>query len=387
MHSGEFSMSGAQHELRYDFGKNWADFIEKHLSNDVVEKSQDHLATFLRMRSLKGLTFLDIGCGSGLHSLAAHRIGADRVISFDYDRDSVATTEHVRNYTGVPPNWAVLHGSVLDREFMESLPKADIVYSWGVLHHTGDMWNAIRNAAIPLKPGGVYYIALYSSDIYVDPPPQYWLKLKRAYNRATPLKKRLMEWNYVLRFHIGPSLVAGENFITTIRKYGSVRRGMSFWTDVRDWLGGYPMDFASFYETQTFCKSELGLDLVNVKTGEGCTEYLFCRLDRNAYWHSIDQNRSLIPLRRPFLQHKDLCYKSPVPHLEAEADNEEHRRKSQLMMYEDGKILGLAHSLHHHIARYGGGRFSHWHNDIYFSASDRSDPNTNGRTYGYCEQF
>jgi SAM-dependent methyltransferase len=380
-------MSGTNQELRYGFGKNWAEYVEKNFNNHAVEMSQAHLASFLRLNSLKGLTFLDIGCGSGLHSLAAYRLGADRIISFDYDPESVATTEHVRHDARSPANWVVMHGSVLNRNFMQGLPKTDIVYSWGVLHHTGDMWTAVRNAAIPMKPDGVYYVALYSSDVHVDPPAAYWLKLKRRYNRSGPIGKRIMEWYYVVRFHALPALRAGQNLAEVIRKYGSSRRGMSFWTDVKDWLGGYPMDFASFEETQKFCSQELGLDLVNIKTGEACTEYLFCRPHRHLHWGAILAQRVLTPLQGPFTPQGGASYAAAVPDLEYEADTSVAPRRSELMMYEGTRMLGLGHALHNHIADCGKGRFSHWEKDIIFSATDNSNPNTNGRTYFYCEKF
>jgi 2-polyprenyl-3-methyl-5-hydroxy-6-metoxy-1,4-benzoquinol methylase len=196
-------------DLRFGFGRNWADFVASRLNNSVVEASRLHMADMLRAESLEGKTVLDIGSGSGIHSLAALRLGAERIISFDYDRDSVATTRKVREHAGSPANWEVMQGSVLDAAFMASLPTADIVYSWGVLHHTGAMWSAVRNAASLLKPDGVFYIALYSSDNYVDPPPSYWMKVKKRYNMSGSVGRRLLEWRYALRFHIllHPNLV------------------------------------------------------------------------------------------------------------------------------------------------------------------------------------
>src|SRR5436190_670765 len=185
-------------ELRYGFGKNWAEFIETQLSDEIVQESADHLKRFMKVDTLQGKTFIDIGCGSGIHSLAALRLGAARVTAFDYDEDSVETSRQVRAWAGVPEDiWAISQGSVLDEAFMATLPKSDIVYSWGVLHHTGAMWDAVRNAAIPLGEGGEFYIALYSSDNYVDPTPEFWIRLKRAYNQATPLTRKLMELKYV----------------------------------------------------------------------------------------------------------------------------------------------------------------------------------------------
>lgn len=376
----------AEEELRFGFGRNWAEFVQTRLSDDVIEESRRHLADMLRVESLAGKVFLDIGCGSGIHSLAALRLGAERVISFDYDRDSVATTERVRAFAADPPNWEVRQGSVLDAALMESLPTADIVYSWGVLHHTGAMWPAVRNAAIPLKPGGEFYIALYSSDNYVDPPPAYWLKVKRQYNEAGVIGKRLHEWRYALRFHILPELASGRNPAALMRRYGS--RGMAYWTDVKDWLGGWPMDFASLAETRDFAARELGLSLVNLKTGEGCTEYVFADPKLNAHWGAIERGRDLLPLEGPYIRQGGKHFVARLPEtLEAVADANEAPRRSRLMLYEDGTILGLAHSLHDHITRHGGGRFSHWGANLHFSTPDGSDPNTNGRQYAYCERY
>jgi hypothetical protein len=371
--------------MRYAFGKNWAEFVEKNFSNVVVEDSRKHLAEFIRMASLRGLTLVDIGCGSGLHSLAAYQMDADRIFSFDYDSDSVATTKSLHEYAGSPANWTIEQGSVLDKSYMEKLPRSDIVYSWGVLHHTGDMWTAIRNAAIPMKPEGLFYIALYSSDNYVDPPPEYWLKIKRQYNRTGALGKRWMELEYAMRFLVIPELKAGRNPFEVMRKYGT--RGMTYWTDVKDWLGGYPMDFASLRETQDFCKGELGLDLVNVITGQGCTEYLFCRPKLNMHWRSIVESRKLVPLVGPFHPSGGAAYAVATPQIEYQADNSEEPRRSKVMLYEDGRMLGLAHAMHDHIMRFGKGRFSHYGPNLYFSASDNSDPNRNGRGYAYCETF
>jgi 2-polyprenyl-3-methyl-5-hydroxy-6-metoxy-1,4-benzoquinol methylase len=374
-----------ENELRYGFGKNWSEFIDAHLNDDIVEESRRHMAEMLRAQTLVGKVFLDIGCGSGIHSLAALRLGAARVISFDYDRDSVATTERVRKFADSPPNWEVIQGSVLDIDFMARLPKADIVYSWGVLHHTGDMWSAVRNAAIPLKADGVFYISLYSSDNYVNPPPAYWMRLKKRYNLASELGKRLITWQYVARFHLLTELKAGRNPLKLIRTYGS--RGMTFWTDVADWLGGWPMDFASLAETQAFCHQQVDLTLVNVKTGEGCTEYLFARPAVNPHWGSIVAGRKLVPLPAPFLPQSGFSYAAALPALEKLSDSLAEPRRSQLMLYENGVMLGLAHSVHDHIARYGKGRFCHWGTNLYFSSSDGSDPNTNGYVYTYCEKF
>jgi len=370
--------------LRYDFGKNWQEFAARHLGEDTIRQSQDRIAEFLRVSSLEGLSFLDIGCGSGLHSLAAHRLGAASVTSFDYDPNSVQAAEQVRRYGGSPDGWRVTQGSVLDAAFMQELAPADIVYSWGVLHHTGDMWNAVRNAAIPLKADGALYIALYSSEIYVDPPAEYWLEVKRKYNAKGPIGRRLVEWWHVFRFHLMPALKAGRNPLQVIRDYGD--RGMMLMTDVRDWLGGYPMDFAGLRETRDFCRAELGLDLVNVKAGQGCTEFLFCRPGAER-WQAIEKTRTLVPVRGPFRHLLDLCYAFDIPELADRSDDESDPHRSRLMLYEDGVPLGFAHSEIYEVHTHGRGRFLHQGGSVYFSASDNSDPTKNGRAYAYCAPY
>jgi len=378
-------MAQAEDQLRYDFGKNWADFIKHNFSEDVVGQSQRRLAEFLRLGSLEDTTFLDIGCGSGLHSLAAHRLGARRIFSFDYDRDSVATTERLRQYAGDPASWTVQQGSVLDPGFMQTLGEFDIVYSWGVLHHTGDMWRAVRNAALPLKPDGLFLMALYSADHHVDPPAEYWLTIKRQYNHRRKIGRTFMEWQYLWTFHIMPALRARQNPASFMK--GKRYRGMEFWTDVRDWLGGYPMEFAGLSETRDFCKRELGLDLVNLGIGEANTEFLFCRLGQNEQWTAIDARRQHTPLSPPFTGPNGFGFATHLPALANVSDCSEAPRRSLLMLYENGEPLGLSHSLHDHIAKYGKGRFSHWGDYLLFSASDNSDPNGNNKRYTYCESY
>src|SRR5581483_9167978 len=192
-----------------------------------------------------------------------------------------------------------------------SLEPADIVYSWGVLHHTGDMWNAVRLAALPVKRDGVFYIALYSKEIYVNPPWQQWLEMKRAYNRASRLGKRLMEWDYAWRATIKGDLLSLRNPWRTIADYQR-ERGMSYWTDIRDWLGGCPMEFAGNMETARFCCQNLGLELINLRAGEGNTEYLFRQAGARNYWDSFIADKALVDLRPPFTHVGGYAWKAAI---------------------------------------------------------------------------
>jgi hypothetical protein len=195
------------------------------------------------------------------------------LLSFDCDPASVETTRRLRALRGNPENWTVAQGSVLDREFLRTLEPADIVYSWGVLHHTGSMWEAIENAATLLDgPQALYYIALYSTTSKSD----YWTEVKKRYNGASAGRKRIMEIRNFLRHFILPELVRGRNPLTLVRKYHE-RRGMEAMTDVRDWLGGYPYEHARVPEVMAFCRKKLDLTLINLNPDTGFAEYLFTR--------------------------------------------------------------------------------------------------------------
>jgi 2-polyprenyl-3-methyl-5-hydroxy-6-metoxy-1,4-benzoquinol methylase len=254
----------------FPFGKNWEEFVRKHFSEERVRRSRQHILEFLELPDMKGKYFLDVGCGSGLSSLAALEAGAAKVVSFDVDTDSVRTTQHLHRLRGAPENWTVLTGSALDRQFLSTLEPADIVYSWGVLHHTGSMWQAIENTATLLKKGSLFYIALYLT----TPKSGYWLEVKKKYNRASEFQKRIMEARYVIRHTLIPKLVRGQNPIRFIRTYEQ-RRGMAYLPDVRDWLGGYPFEDATIPDVLRFCHRQLGLNMTNVNPGTGLVEYLF----------------------------------------------------------------------------------------------------------------
>lgn len=372
-------------ELRYGFGHNWAEFVDRHLSDATVQASMDHLCRVLKRERLDGMRILDIGCGSGIHALAMKRLGAAEVVAFDFDPQSVATSQKVKAWSGITDGWSIAQGSVLDRAYVESLGTFDLVYSWGVLHHTGAMWEAVRNAAIPVRPGGEFYIALYSSDTYVDPSPDEWIAIKKAYNFASPLKKKLMEMDHIYNNIIRPAQTAGKSFFEAIRGYGM--RGMDIFSDAKDWLGGYPMEFAGLHETQAFVEREAGLAMVNVINGEGCTEYVFADPTLNGHWRAIQDARQLQPLHGPFQHLEGYGFMAHLPEHEDVADDVGHNMRSTLMLFENGRPMGLAHALHDVIKQRGGGRFAHWQKWMVFSAIDNTDPNLNARSYTYCLDY
>lgn len=378
---------------RFGFGKNWNDFITKQFSPDRVAVAQTKLLDTLRLTDLRGRTFLDIGCGSGLHSLAAIQAGAERVVSFDYDPNSVSTTRMLKNTIGNPENWQILQGSVLDDNHMKTLGTFDVVYSWGVLHHTGYMWKAIENARIPLGENGIFLIALYSHTAYRNnellgkPGPEEWLEIKKKYNASSKTMKRIMEWKFVWDEYLMPP---SSSILNIFERYASFRkrekeyveeRGMELWTDIRDWLGGYPMEFVNEFELQAFAKERLGLKLVEMFTGEGNTEFILTPVNASNWWTAIDADRQRARVQAPFVHTNENCWSTQLPKLASEADTSDKPRKSSLRLYEDEMMLTFAHTSHDAIRQFGLGRYSHWGETLYFSTSDNSDPNTNGRVY------
>lgn len=263
---------------RFEFGENWSDFVKKNFSQERVDVSKKHLLEFLGVNDLRGKTFLDIGCGSGLHSLAAFQAGAQKIISFDFDPKSVETTKVLHAMNGAPNHWHICQGSALDRSFMEQIEPADIVYSWGVLHHTGEVWNAISNAASRVAEGGLFYIAIYSADVQKNPPPEYWLALKQDYVKAAPLRRRLMEIAYIWRFALYRNPLNVFSWAKQIIAYRKSRaRGMSYMTDVRDWLGGWPMEFCYDKDVTDFVMQRHHMEQEKISAGEANTEFLFRR--------------------------------------------------------------------------------------------------------------
>jgi SAM-dependent methyltransferase len=365
--------------MEFRFGKNWADYIKKTFSEERVSISQGHLLSFLKVSDLKDKTFLDIGCGSGLHSVAAWRAKADQVISFDVDEDSVSTTKKLRELVGNPKNWKIFHNSVLNADFIETLPKADIVYSWGVLHHTGSMWEAARNASKALHPDGVLYLALYSKEVYVSPPFTYWVNIKRIYNRANPLIKKIMEWQYAWDNCIADCLKRRKNPFAFMKEYKR-SRGMSYWHDVIDWLGGYPIEFVGNKEMETFAHEKLGLCLVHQKAGEGNTEFLFRRSGASNYWDEVVKQNAIQKIRPPFSHMGGFAWRGVL-------QSSELGRPEKFMMYEDKSPVGWPNAPLSSIQTYGNGRYRVENGELFFSATDNSNPETNEKEYSFRKDF
>lgn len=264
---------------RFSFGDNWLRFLEV-LDEKRIERAVASLKNMLEVEDLRGQSFLDIGSGSGIFSLAARRLGA-RVVSFDYDPRAVACTQELkRRYFENDGEWRVQTGSALDQRFLDGLGRFDVVYSWGVLHHTGNMWAALANVDRNVADGGKLFISLANDQ---GGPSKRWTTVKRIYNKVpSRLKGAFAVLVYApleLRRFLA-SLARGRPhaYFSYIWSYGE-NRGMSWWRDNIDWIGGYPFqvskpeEILDFYRRRDYAL----LRMTTCGPGHGCNEYVFQR--------------------------------------------------------------------------------------------------------------
>lgn len=270
-----------QSEAHFAFGKNWAEYARKITEQEIAE-AQRGLVRLLGGERLDGKRFLDIGCGSGVHSLAALRMGAAQVVAIDLDADSVATARALLERHAPESPWRVERRSVFDLDAAVH-GTYEIVYSWGVLHHTGDMVRAIRCAAKLVAPDGLFLFALYRRTWW----DWFWKWEKRWYSHASPKAQGKARRIYVALFRLGLRLT-GRRFSDYVASYRR-NRGMDYYHDVHDWLGGWPYETISPAEVESLLRA-LGFEPLRLFVrhgrlwgrdpgvfGSGCDEYVYRR--------------------------------------------------------------------------------------------------------------
>jgi len=258
---------------RFQFGANWRAFLNS-LTDERVQGAEQSLRDMLDVNTFSGKRFLDLGCGSGLFSLAAMNLGAE-VYSVDYDPDSVACAKELkRRYHKGDSRWVIEEGSALDESYLRSLGQFNIVYSWGVLHHTGNMMKALQNASIPVASNGQLFIAIYN-DQYIA--SKYWTKVKKLY--CSNILSRCLLKSIFIPFFAAQSIIIGlikyKNPFGQFSNY-KMKRGMSIYHDWIDWLGGYPFEVARPEVLLNLYKNQ-GYILENLITTNrcGCNQFVF----------------------------------------------------------------------------------------------------------------
>ncbi len=261
---------------RFEFGKNWQNFLEN-LNEEQINECKKSLKEFLQIKDLKEKSFIDVGSGSGIMSLAAVQLGA-KVYSFDYDPSCVWCTEQLRKrFNFDNKRWHIEQGSILDEKYINNLGVFDIVYSWGVLHHTGNMMKSFDLISKLVKPkGGRLFIAIYNDQGIIS---VLWRFVKKLYCKSPQIIKTLLVWLIGI-------CIWGVKFVIDLiklkpfdswRNYHKMKRGMSPWHNVVDWVGGYPFEVAKPQTVIDFFNNR-GYETLKTKTvglGQANNQFVF----------------------------------------------------------------------------------------------------------------
>ncbi len=250
--------------MRFKFGKNWKKYSEL-ITSQRIKDATSSLKEFFEVENFDGKNFIDVGCGSGIFSISACLLGA-KVKSFDLDFDSVECTQDLSKKI-LEKNISIEKGDILDPVYVKKLGKFDYVYSWGVLHHTGDLNSALKNIDNLVKKNGKLHISIYNDQ---GTKSKLWKTIKIIFNKVKILQPILIL--FFLIFMKAPEILLSFFVKKKVR-------GMAPITDLIDWLGGYPFETAKpEYVFDFFFK--LNYSLVKLKTvsgKSGCNEFTFIK--------------------------------------------------------------------------------------------------------------
>ena len=255
----------------FKFGENWKNFSNL-IDNNRLKEAVTSLKKLTNKKSLNNLSFLDIGCGSGLSSLAAIQLNCKKIYAIDQDEQSIKTTKKVLQKS----RFKKVKVEKKDLFTLNEKEKFDIVYSWGVLHHTGNMLEAIKKSTKMVSKNGILILALYKKTKLCN----LWKIEKYIYKSSPKVIQNFIKNLFIFLFKLA-MILKRKNFSNYINDY-KTKRGMDFYHDVHDWLGGYPYESISFEEISKIM-DKFGYKMIRsfqVKKqigffGTGCDEYVF----------------------------------------------------------------------------------------------------------------
>ncbi len=264
--------------IQFDFGQNWQNFSANALTAERVRQARENFQELVAPLPVEGWTFLDIGFGQGLGLLTAAALGA-RSVGCDINPKCAQVLQtnlhHFPELIAAPP---VVVGSILDNSTLAAIHREaqkiggresfEIVHSWGVLHHTGDMATAIRNASGLVAPGGHFILALYNRHW----SSRAWWLVKWLYVHSPRWVQRALITLFYPVIYLAKWVVTGKN-------PKQQERGMNFYYDVIDWVGGYPYEYASREEVERTLAA-LGfrpVKFIAARVPTGCNEFVFER--------------------------------------------------------------------------------------------------------------
>jgi 2-polyprenyl-3-methyl-5-hydroxy-6-metoxy-1,4-benzoquinol methylase len=263
--------------MQFDFGENWFNYSKQALTPERIDQAKADLSIITKGIDIHNMRFLDIGFGQGLTLLNAAIMGA-KVTGFDINPKCVQALELTRSLMTDMQDVEVkiVVGSILDEDVVSQVRqvggddtgKFDIVHSWGVLHHTGNMKQAINIAASLVNSNGYLILAIYNRH-WSSP---IWHFIKRTYCSSPKIIQRMAVWGMYPVIWVAKLLVTGRN---PFRQ----QRGMDFFYNVVDWVGGYPYECASVVEVHALMEP-LGFQKIRVITTEvptGCNEFVYRR--------------------------------------------------------------------------------------------------------------